>query len=135
MSSLILRGYGKRNLIVTKGMGKWRVEIRKVVPRVGLPYWEIKVFKMEVPVRGDVSFPFHKKIIVRGIVSFKELLLLLEGEEPDDLDEVLKLLDLYQELKAQLKWKKVISQEELETLKDCEEIIKRMMEKFKDEKT
>lgn len=136
MSGLITCGYGSKNLIITRGFGKWRIEVEVIPPiRPGLPpVYRIKIFKMEVPVKGDVSHDFYKQIEVRGIVDFHKLLLMLEDEEPSEEDELLKLLDLYNELKLRIKWEEVVDQEDIEMFQECKRRITEMMKKIKEEK-
>lgn len=131
-SKIITGGLGTRYLI-TQGYGaKWRVEI-EVTERAGLlpPIYRVKVFRTKIPVEGDTVFDFDKEVKVTGIKSFKVLLLALEDEEPNEIDEVMKLVDLYGTLKAKINLK-IASKEDLKTLKDCKEVLDAMLKKWRE---
>ena len=127
---IITQGLGTRGLI-TQGYGTWTVEIEEI-PRAGLPTaYKIKVFGVKIPVLGHTVHDYTKGIMVTGIKDFRQLLLVLENEEPDELDEILKLVDLYGKLKAQVELK-IAKEKDLETLKDCKKVIDDMLKKWKE---
>ena len=135
------RFYGKESKIVTQGLGtkglilqgygvKWEVEIKEI-PRAGLlpTEWKIKVFGIKIPVQGDTVLDFNKGVKITGIKDFRLLLLALEDEEPNEIDEVMKLMDLYNKLRAKIDFK-IATKEDLETLEDCKKVLDAMLRKW-----
>jgi hypothetical protein len=93
VSSIITRGYGKRNLIVTSGYGGLLKEVEEIVKEVITRYYPIdyKPFRKSIPVYGDVVQPFRKEINLFGdLITKFEKLIPVSGKK--DLSQILSIL-------------------------------------------
>lgn len=134
MSGIITSGYGSKNLIITRGFGKvFKVKVKKIVELGYAPHWEIRVFEKRIPVKGDTAFDFKMKIKVTGIKDLHGLILALQDEEPSTEDDILELLSIYNQLKAQIKFDEIVEQETLEMLNETKKLLDKLFQKLKRE--
>jgi len=93
MSSIITRGYGKRNLIVTAGFGWLLKEVEEIVREVITRYYPIdyKPFRKDIAVYGDLVQPFRKDVNLFGdLIAKFEKLIPVRGKK--DLSQILSIL-------------------------------------------
>jgi len=130
--SMITMGLGKDQKLITQGLGGlYRVEIVEIPAAV--PYYQVKVFKKEIPVVGTTVHKLVKEIEVRGIKDFKMLLyfLLLDEDENYGIDIDVKL-DPKMEIKLLSKWIQQFKKVKKRT--DIEGIARTLKMKFKKKK-
>lgn len=131
--SIITKGLGGyASMLITQGYGK-RFKIEVV--RVGAypPYrYEVRKIEVEILLTGDKVIKQSKTIKVVGIRDLYPLVLALQNEEPDTEDDILELVNIFTQLKAQIKFKKV-DQKTLELFKKTKELLDKPFEKLKKE--
>lgn len=134
MSGIITKGYGKNQRIITQGYGGiFKVEVKKIVEVGYAPHYEIRIFEKKLPVLGDAVFELKETIKVTGIVDLYELVLALQNEKPSTEDDILELLNIYEDLRLQIKFEEVTDSETMDLFVKTKKLLDEMFKKLKKE--
>ncbi len=82
MSGIVTRGYGSKNLIISKGYGLWEKVKKKAIEVISrtIPKRRKRV-QFYFPVYGDVVHRFEMEVPIRGEKDFRKMLWLLREDE------------------------------------------------------